>query len=329
MNGKVLQIVEPGRPELIQAPVPAPARGEVLVKIQGVTTCPHWDIHVMSGVPMFPGREAAYPYTSGQPGHEAVGEVVAVGAGVHEPAEGARVAAWRDQGHQRPGCYAQYNVFTAENLLEVPKNLAVEEIAPLELGMCVRVAFSKLEHLDGVCGKRVAVSGLGPAGLIAIQMARIGGAQEIVGIDPVEARRDLGKELGADRVFSPGDGGLPTGRFGNASFHTAVDCTGLGVSVQYLMNSTGDNVYLFGVLRDAVAFGFSHWSRLNLIGAGKHNRQAAEEALEMIVGGSLQLSPLVSCSLPLESYRRGVDLLMGKKALKICFLPWESSSENT
>lgn len=57
--------------------------------------------------------------------------------------------------------------------------------------------------------KQIGVSGLGPAGLIAVQMARAYGAAEVVAIDPIAARRRIGIELGrtggadAGRVVSP------------------------------------------------------------------------------------------------------------------------------
>src|SRR5687767_8410107 len=100
------------------------------------------------------------------------GEVVALGPGVNEVAIGDRVAAWRDAGARRQGCYAQYVPCLAENLLKIPPNLAPEEIASLELAMCVQVSFNQLAKLAAVHGKRFGICGLGPAGLIALQMAR-------------------------------------------------------------------------------------------------------------------------------------------------------------
>lgn len=91
---KLLQIVAPGEVEWRDAPIPRPDENEVLVKVLGVTTCPHWDLHVLGGVPMFPWRGQAYPYTPGQPGHEAVGEVVALGTGAVFVAVGTALRAW-------------------------------------------------------------------------------------------------------------------------------------------------------------------------------------------------------------------------------------------
>jgi threonine dehydrogenase-like Zn-dependent dehydrogenase len=320
---KQLQIVSPGRAEWSEVQVPQPEAGQVLLKVLGVTTCPHWDLHLMSGEPMFPGRPLPYPYTPGQPGHEAMGVVVALGPGVAGPAVGTRVAAWRDQGHHVPGCYGQYVCLDVPNVLAVPGSLKPQEVASLELAMCVQTSFDQLIALSAMQGARLAVSGLGPAGLIAVQMARAYGAREVIGFDPLPERRELATHLGADVAFPPGAPGFPEGRSGATAFDAAIDCTGLKVSVEFLMDRTKHAVAAFGVLRDAVEFGFRHWAGLALLGAGAHNRQAAERALVLVSDGRVRLSPLVTHSLPLSRYAEGVELLRTRQAIKVCFNPWE------
>jgi len=320
---KLLQIIEPGKVEWREAPMPRPAEGEVLVKVLGVTTCPHWDLHLMDGVPMFPGKGVSYPYTPGQPGHEAMGEIAELGPGVDGPTVGTRVACWRDPGHHRQGCYAQYVPMAIENVIELPADLEPEEIAPLELAMCVQVSFNQLEQLDVVRGKRFGVSGLGPAGLIAVQMARSYGASEIVGIDPLPNRRTLALQLGADLVLPPDPDAFPPGTSGPDSLDAAIDCTGLKVSIEFLMDRTREAVAVFGVLREKVGFGTSHYfGGLALLGYGSYTRQAAEQALHLVMKGQLRLSPLVTCTLPFTKYPEGVELLRTKQAIKICFRPW-------
>ena len=212
---QALQYLDAGRPELIEVPTPEPGPDEILVKVEAVTTCPHWDLHLMAGEPMFPGHQLKFPYSVGQPGHEALGEVAAVGDGVEDLAMGQRVIMWRDRGHNLPGCYAQYVVATPEDALPVPTDLPDEKLASLELAMCVQVSF-----------------------------------------------------------------------------------------------------------------GFRHWGGLSLLGYERHNRPAAERALSHIVAGKLDLCPLVSAKLALSQYAEGVAMLRGKKALKICFLPWSPPSRS-
>ena len=319
---KILQIVQPGRAVWREAPIPQPGDGEVLVKVEAITTCPHWDLHIMDGVPMFPGMELHYPYFAGQPGHEAVGVVVEAATNVSGFTPGKRVAVWRDGGPRRQGCYAQYVCVDAKNLLSVPTSLAAEEIASLELAMCVQVSFDQLAKLDAVRGKRFGISGLGPAGLIAVQMARSYGAREVVGIDPLPAKRKLAAQLGANVVVSPDTPDLPATRTGPTAFDAAIDTTGLKVSIEALMTRTKTAVAMFGVLREKVEFGFDHWyGGFALLGYGEHNRQASEQALRLILNGQLKLAPLVTQHLPLSRYAEGVELLRKKQAIKICFHP--------
>jgi len=210
---KLLQLEAPGRAVWRDAEVPRPAAGEVLVRILAVATCPHWDLHLFAGQPMFPGMDLHYPYLPGQPGHEATGDVVAVGPGVQRLTPGCRVAVWRDTGRRPQGCYAQYNVLREEDLLEVPADLPLDRVASLELAMCVEVSFQTLAAQGGITGRRIGLAGLGPAGLVATQVARAHGASEVLGIDPVASRRDLALQLGAHReevrfgtrhLFGPG-----------------------------------------------------------------------------------------------------------------------------
>ncbi|MDI9546307.1 MAG: zinc-binding dehydrogenase [Chloroflexota bacterium] len=312
---KSLQYLGPNQVEWADRPIPEPGPGQIRARIEGVTTCPHWDLHIMGGEPMFPGRPIPYPYQPGQPGHEAVARVDALGPGVDGPPAGTRVAAWRDQGHDRPGCYAHFNVFEADNLLPIPEDLPLEAVAPLELAMCVQVSFDQLAQLDAVKVARFGVTGLGPAGLIALQMARAYGAGEVVAIDPVASRRELALQLGADTAVAPEElGGV---------LDAAIDCTGLASAVANLMEHTRRAISTFGVLREPVPFGFRQWAGgLALLGYGSHNRSAAERALALVTGGQLRLAPLVTHTLPLTRYAEGIELLRNKEAIKVLYLPW-------
>jgi threonine dehydrogenase-like Zn-dependent dehydrogenase len=319
---KLLQIEAPGRAVWKDAPVPVPATGEVLVRILGVTTCPHWDMHIFGGQPMFPGMKLTYPYLPGQPGHEAMGEVVALGAGVTKLQPGDRVVAWRDTGKPRHGFYAQFNHFHEDDLLKVPATLAPAEVASLELAMCVEVSFQQLAALGQPLG-RIGLSGLGPAGLVAVQLARAHGATEVIAFDPVAERRLLATTLGAHRALAPDTAQWPASRQQDA-LDVAVDLTGVPAAIEFLMDRTRRCVTLFGVLRDEVRFSSRHLFGPGLIlsGYGDHNRAAAETALRFIVSGQLKLKPLITHTFPFTRYAEAVELLRGKQAIKILFDPW-------
>ncbi len=322
-NARVLQIVAPGQPRWREMPVLAPAAGEVLIKVNAITTCPHWDLHIMDGEPMFPQMRMEYPYTPGQPGHEMVGEIAALGPDVEGFVVGDRVVAWQDRGQQvRQGCYAQYVPFAAQSLLKVPDHLPDEKVVSLELAMCVQVSFDQLELFGGVRDQNVGIAGLGPAGLIAVQMAKAYGAREVIAFDPLPERRAQAADIAT--VLPPDEDAFAADRFADEALDLSIDCTGLKSAIQYLMNRTHRAVAIFGVLRETIEYDASHRrGSLALIGYESHNRGAGERALALISAAKLDLEPLATCAMPLARYAEGVELLRAKKATKIRFLPWE------
>ncbi len=320
----VLQFSAPGRPEWRPMPVLEPQQGEVLMKVNAITTCPHWDLHINDGEPMFPHMRLDYPYTPGQPGHEAVGQVAALGPGVEGFEVGQRVVAWRDRGLAvRQGCYAQYVPFATDSLLPVPDHVPDEKVVSLELAMCVQVSFDQLKVFGGVEGKRVGISGLGPAGLLAAQMALAYGASEVVAFDPLSERRAFAQQIGIERALPPDADAFAADRFADGALDLSIDCTGFKSAIQYLMDRTRTAVTIFGVLRETIEYAASHRrGGLALVGYENHNLGAGQRALGLIADGKLDIEPLATCALPFTRYAEGVQMLRNKEAIKVRFLPW-------
>jgi len=308
---KILQVTAPYQYVILDVPTPAPGAGEVLLRVAAVTICSQWDLHLHHNEPMFVGHRFTYPYPPGLPGHEATGTIAAVGEGVTGLAPGDRVSAWRDTG---AGCYAQYAVHKEENVIRVPDDLPDAALAPVELAMCVGTVFRMLREMDAVRGRCVGVSGLGPAGLVALQMARSEGAETVIGLDPVPARREAARRLGADDCVDPrADPALP-------EMQTAVDCVGAWASVSFLLDRVTDVLALFGVQREDYIYTPRH-NHVRLCGYQGHSRASAEYAVDLIRAGKLDLAPLVTHHLPLERYGEAIDLLEKQQALKVCLLP--------
>ena len=102
-----------------------------------------------------------------------------------------------------------------------------------------------------------------------------------------------------------------------------LDTTGLKVAIEDLMRRTRETVAIFGVLREEVAFGPAYWwGDFALLGYGAHNRDAAERALDLVLDRRLDLTPLVTHTMPFSRYQEGVDLLRAKEATKVLFDPW-------
>lgn len=321
---KVLQVDAYPECRILDLPIPEPGPDQVVMRVDGVTTCPQWDLHLRHNEPMFAGHQFEYPYTPGQPGHEATGVVTAIGPGVTTLAVGDRVSAWRDAGHHVHGCYAQYVLQAADSVIRVPARLSVQETASVELAMCVGAVFLMLNEMNALQGREVGVMGLGPAGMVAAQMARAEGATRVVGMDLTESRRTHALAQGwVDEAYDPREetDALP-GRPGWPRLGTIVDCVGAKRSVEWAMDHSHDVVALFGVQREEYTWGIRHYMAMRLCGYRGHSREAAEYAVGLMERGVLDLGPLVTHSLPLEKYQEGIDLLERQEAIKVLFLPW-------
>lgn len=315
---KALQITGKEQASIVRLPIPEPGPGQVLVKVTAVTTCPQWDLHIYYGKPMFAHQTSVpFPYQPGQPGHEMTGTVAKLGEDCTRFELGQSVSAWKDPGHVQPGCYAEYVIIDERFLLAVPRELHYTEVASLELAMCVGASIMKLKPAIGIAGKVSAVNGLGPAGLIALQMLVAEGASRVVGIDPNPARRELALQLGAAEAYAPGAQEIAA-RGQEGAFDIAIDCVGYPDAVRYIMDHTREAVALFAVQRDDYIL---RHSGLTVIGYPGHHREAAEYALGLIVDGKLRLAPLASVQLPFERYEQAVELLRKQEAVKVCFVP--------
>jgi threonine dehydrogenase-like Zn-dependent dehydrogenase len=319
-----LQLEAPRKPVWREVAMPQPGPGEVLVRVMGVATCPHWDLHLFDGRPMHDGHELEYPLRAGHPGHEAMGEIAELGEGVTALAIGDRVAAWRSNLGSSDGFYRQFTSFPAELLLKVPPGLGPADVASLELAMCVESAFGKLAEIGGVRGRRVGVAGLGPGGLVAVQLALAHGAQVVVGIDPMEARRELARSLGASEVCAPDSDQWRASRSDALALDMAIDCTGRSDAVEFLLARTKAAVALFGVLREPVRYSPElMWGPgVSLLGYGDHTRDLGERALGFVASRKLRLDVLMTRTLPLRRYADAVEMLRRHEAIKVLFDPW-------
>ncbi len=190
--------------------VPRPGPGDLLVKIEACGVC-HTDLHAAEGDwPVKPKP----PFI---PGHEGVGHVVAVGAGVRHVKEGDRVGipwlysacghcehclgGWetlcesqQNSGYSVNGGFAEYALADAAYVGHLPKGVGFTEIAPV---LCAGVTVYKgLKVTDTRPGNWVVISGVGGLGHMAVQYARAMGLN-VAAVDVDDAKLDLARRLGA------------------------------------------------------------------------------------------------------------------------------------
>jgi propanol-preferring alcohol dehydrogenase len=201
--------------DITEVPTPEPGPGEVLVRVEASGLC-HTDIHAARG------EWPVKPTPPFIPGHEGVGIVEAVGPGVTERVVGQRVAvpwlgyacgtcdhcvAGRENlcerqvntGYGRDGGFAEYLVADAAHAQPVPDGVDPVDAAPLT---CAGVTTYKAVKVSGLRPtERAAIFGVGGLGHLALQYARIFGA-DVVGVDVTTEKLQLAKELGAVAVVN-------------------------------------------------------------------------------------------------------------------------------
>jgi len=206
---KAAVILAPGQAGLVEVPLPRPARGEVVVRLEGCGVC-------ASNLPLWQGRPwFNYPAAPGSPGHEGWGVVHEVGEGVTGFKCCDRVTFLSTNAH------AEYDKVTTEQLVKLPAWLDGEPFPGEPVGCAVNV----FRRSEIVKGQTVAVVGSGFLGAIvtslaaargarviaisrrasSLELARRYGARETVVLDDhqrvLEQVRELAGERGCDRVI--------------------------------------------------------------------------------------------------------------------------------
>lgn len=205
-----------GAPLVIeQVPVPEVGAGQVLVKIAATGVC-HTDLHAAEGD--WPVK----PVPPFIPGHEGVGEVVAVGPNVTHLKLGDRVGvpwlysacghcehcldSWetlcheqKNAGYSVNGSFAEYCLADANYVGILPDNLEYADVAPI---LCAGVTVYKgLKMTEARPGNWVVISGIGGLGHLAVQYAVAMGLN-VAAVDVDDEKLAFAQRLGASVVVN-------------------------------------------------------------------------------------------------------------------------------
>lgn len=322
MSNLAAVMPELGRIEIRDVPEPRPAPRQAIVAVEAVGVC---------------GSDTAY-YTHGRIGdwvvdgplilgHEVAGRVVGVGDAVTRVAVGDRVAIepgtpCRDcadcmagRYHLCPrlaflatppydGALVQRVALDERNLFPVPDAMSFEEAAlcePLSVGIwaCKRAALAP--------GERVLVSGAGPVGILAAQVARALGASSVIVTDVSDFRLAKARELGFDVEVS---GAVAEGP-GHEDADILIECSGApGVLAQGLWRlRNGGRAAMVGMPKQDVSLPLS---RLNVkeISLSLVNRYAHTwpTAISLVATGRVDVSALVTHRFGLDQTEEALTL---------------------
>jgi L-iditol 2-dehydrogenase len=336
MKALVLQEYKKFAVEELTAPTAQP--GEVLVRVRACGICGS-DVHGMDGST---GRRIP-PLVMG---HEAAGEIAAVGPGVTAWQAGDRVTfdstvycgeCWFCRrgdvnlcdnrqvlgvscgDYRRQGAFAEYVAVPQRILYRLPDKITFEQAAMVE---AVSVAVHAVARTPGLRDAAAVVVGVGMIGLLVVQALKVAGCKQIIVIDLESDRLELARRRGATTSFKADEADLPAkiralteGRGADAAFEvvglsptlkTAIDCV-----------RKGGSVTLVGNLKPQVDLPLQAivTRQLTLIGscasAGEY-----PECLELIASGQINVTEFISATPPLaEGAQWFARLYAGEKGL--------------
>jgi L-iditol 2-dehydrogenase len=313
-------LVEPGRIEIQQRPVPTPGPGDVLVRVSSVGVCGS-DTHYYRH-----GRIGNFVVDAPLVlGHEAAGTIVGVGAGVAAERLGERVSIEPQRpdpdseetrrGHYNlcphmrfygtppiDGAFCDYVTIGAGYAHRVPDSVS-DDAAALCEPLSVGIAAVRKAGLDG--GSRVLITGAGPIGIVLTQLARAYGATEVVVSDPDEARRAQAKEFGATQVLNPS--AEPIGELGVDAFIDASGAPSAVVDGIRALRPAG-TVVLVGSGTESMELPTQLIQNRELVLTGVFRyANTWPTAIALVESGRVNLDAMVTAHFPLEKAAEALD----------------------
>jgi threonine 3-dehydrogenase len=338
---------EPGA-ELREVPVPSPAAGEVLIKVDAASIC-GTDLHIYRWDAWAAGRITNLPMTFG---HEVAGHVQAVGSEVHHLRPGAFVSAeghvfcgfcppcrsgkahicenLRILGVDFDGAFAEYMVLPERNAWEVDKRIPAE-VASIHdpFGNAVHTAFSG-DGATELVAATVVVLGCGPIGLFAVGVARASGARQVIAVEPNEFRLGLAKQMGADLLVDPGKEDPVE------AVMTATDGHGAGVVLEMSgvpkvidqgtrMLAPGGRMSLLGLPSEPVALDLTDqviFKEARLIGVtGRELFRTWQQMTTLLATGMVDVAPVITHRFRLDQFEEAFDVMASGRSGKVIVVP--------
>ena len=290
MSNKTLRYLEDGSIELFEQVVPDPGENEVQVEGGACGIC-SWDVVTAKlGNQMHP---------MAPPGHEGVGYVAKIGAGVTDFKEGDRVAG---------GGFANVRNLSAQRVFKIPESDLPDEYWIVEPVSC---AVTGIDHCQIQPGNRIVVVGCGFMGLLILQGLLRYPLDDLIVLDIVQSRLDLAQQLGVGEVYNTAQVDLSDlsrelkGREIDVVVDTSGSQAGLDLSTDIVKR--GGRINLFGWLKGQTAsFDPTKWhlGGFTVVNSAPSSklRDTFDPAIRLIHKGIIDLKPLVTHTSTLEDY---------------------------
>jgi 2-desacetyl-2-hydroxyethyl bacteriochlorophyllide A dehydrogenase len=227
----------------------------------------------------------------------------------------------QETGASKDGGFAEYILVPARTLFHVPAEMSLEEAALIEPLACAMTAADRA-HIQP--GDAVVVLGGGPIGLLFLQIYRAAGARQVLVVEPVAARAESARELGAAAVLDPhADVAARVRELTGIGADVVVDAMGSGMAAGLPLLRRGGTLLLFGIneqVRAEIPQARLTMNNLRIVGsaAGSGHFPAA---LNFMSSGAVQHNLLVTHQFPLDQFDAALETLRSGQALKVLIRP--------
>jgi L-iditol 2-dehydrogenase len=313
-------LVEPGRIEMEDRPIPTPGPGDVLIRVSSVGVCGS-DTHYYRH-----GRVGTFVVEAPLVlGHEAAGTIVGVGQRIDSSRVGERVSIEPQRpdpdseetrsGHYNlcphmrffatppvDGAFCDYVTIGGGYAHRVPDSVS-DDAAALCEPLSVGIAAVRKAGLHG--GSSLLITGAGPIGIMVAQVARAYGATDIVVSDPDGSRREQATAFGATAVLDPS--AQPIGDLGVDAF---IDASGAPAAVVDGIRAVrpAGTVVLVGSGAESMELPTQLIQNRELVLTGVFRyANTWPTAIALVESGRVDLDAMVTARFPLEKAAEALD----------------------
>lgn len=329
--------------DMVDIPVPIPGSRDILVKVKATSIC-GTDAHIYVWNDWAKAKINP-PQTMG---HEFSGEVVEVGKDVDDIKIGDYVSAETHvvcgrcyqcrTGHSdvcqdlsilgvdMDGCFAEYVNIPAVNAWKNDPSLPPDVASIQEpLGNAVHTALSA-----DLVGKTVLITGCGPIGLLAIQVAKAAGAVAVFTSEVNDYRRDLSLRMGSDLALNPVKQDVVSEIHkvtGGLGVDVVLEMSGNNAAINQSLKAlhSGGVLVALGVPDGSIAFDWGNdmvFKGITIIGVtGRELWDTWYRTRALLDSGKIDVSPVITHRMPLDEYKKGLDLMVEGNCGKVILFP--------
>ena len=327
-----------GKFEIREMTFGAPGPNEVLIRNMACGVC-GTDVHIYHGEPG--SADVTPPVVLG---HEYAGIVEAIGRDVTIVKPGDAVAVDPNiycgtcyqcrKGHKqlcgnmqavgvtRDGGFAEYSMVPETQVFRMNPEIGFPAMAMAEpLACCIH----GIEQVNIQSGDAVTVIGGGAIGLLMVQLAKLRGAGTVILSEPVEARRKIGLEIGADLAIDPlseDPAACVASYLGRPGADVVIECVGKTAATKQAFDVTnrGARILLFSVPSVDAEFPlplFDVYKKELKIFGSFVNPDTHEDAVQLLNSGRIKTAPLITHFFPLEKLEDAILMQMSSESIKV------------